>query len=728
MGTALILLAFIVLPSAVLGFLSWRAIENEKAYSRERLRESYGQFARLAARHIDRQLGDLEARWASEIDGVVNESDPMPTTAQLTELSGKEPLIAGYFLLSATGRAVYPPIPSGDHAPPLSAGEPETQVEHDLFNRLVARGEELEYRVGDLSAAIGAYQEIIDQTSSPRLRAMAEGYIGRTQLKNGDRAAALSTFRRLLELYPEARDQNRMYLRFLAQYQIAVALEGLDRDREALDALLELNEDLLKRSDAINTTQYSYYSDLIQTMSPRLLTTLRPADRSRYQQTIRMFGERNKKRISQTYFLQLLDTELSEMTTRRKHFSPRIRYMSARTEGDPFLLAYRALPDAQRIYPIGILAAQIDLKQLQEQLFPAIRGLQSSSEAAVTILGSEGNPIIGTSGPTRTPIAAQSLAPPFDFWQVAVYLRNIPTAMKRLDLRATLLLWLISLLLLSILFAAYLFVLRVRREAYVTRAQTTFVSNVTHELRTPLSSIKLFAELMEMQITRPSGEKQDFKKNAAQYLGVIRQECDRLGRLIDRVIDFSKIERRVKHYRFEYDNVGEVVSRMVASFRPYAEAHGFSLELSVDESLPPLKLDADAISQVLLNLLSNAVQYSQEVKEIRVSVGREDSSAVIEVSDRGTGIEPHEMDKVFDAFYTGGRRMDSRAQGGLGLGLALSREIVHAHGGDIRVRSEIGKGSTFSVIIPLTTIRDETERHRTIQPVPDVERSARIQP
>jgi len=435
---------------------------------------------------------------------------------------------------------------------------------------------------------------------------------------------------------------------------------------------------------------------------PPLLSASGPSDRRQYERSFRILGERSKKRVSDRYFLQLLDAELNEMVTRRRHVGSRVRYMSARAEDDPFLLAYRVLPDAQGDHVTGLLAAQIDLGQLQSQLLPAIRSLQASSEAAVAILGTQGGEVIGAQGSTGLPIAAQSLSSPFDFWQVAIYPRDAPSAMRRLDLRTTLWLWLISILLLTILFGAYVFVLRVRRDAFLSRAQTTFVSNVTHELRTPLSSIKMFAELLEMQmLENPSPSKASLRRNTEQYIGIIRQECNRLSRLIDRVIDFSKVERRLEHYHFEYHDVGEVVAGIVESFRPHAEAHGFNLELSVEESLPSLRLDTGAISQALLNLLSNALQYSDDVKEIQVRVRRQGSTVAIDVSDRGMGIGAKEIGKVFDKFYTSRQRMDSRTQTGLGLGLTLSREIIRAHGGEIRVHSEVGKGSTFSIVMPM---------------------------
>ena len=698
----MVVLAFVMVPAAVLGYMSWRAIENERSHSLERLRASYRQLAVLAARQIDYQLRGVESRWIARFDAMMSASGSGPTVEDVRRLAGGEPLVAGYYLLTAPGRVLYPPGVGGElddvrHPPQQGAAASE----HELFLELATRGEELEYRGGDLRAAAAAYREILSQVGSPQLRAMAESYIGRVQLKAGNPAGALVTFRRVLERYPEARDMNRMYLRFLAQYQIAVSLEGLRRHTEALDVLLELNRDLLRRSDTITRAQYSYFTELVQTLVPRILDRPGLEHRARYVQALRTLGEQNKKRISEKHLIHLLASELSEMSFLRKRFLPRTQYLSARAEGDPFLLAYRAVPDAERNFVTGILAAQIDLHELQSQLFAALRNLTADTQAAVAILGSGGHLVIGAEAAKGTLMATQDLMPPFDFWQVAIYLDDVPTAMQRLDLRRTVWLWLVSLMLLSILAGGYFFIVRARRQAYIARAQTTFVSNVTHELRTPLTSIRMFAELLEIQLAESQAdERAAAPRNAGQYLGIIRQECDRLGRLIDRVIDFSRMERRAEQYRFEPRDPGEVVTRCVESFRPNAEAQGFRLELSVEPSLPAVAIDGDAISQVLLNLLTNAVQYSDREREIRVHVGRAAGGLAIAVSDRGVGIGPRDIPRVFDKFYSTWRRMDSRTQGGLGLGLTISREIARAHGGDIQVRSEVGRGSTFTVLLP----------------------------
>ena len=711
-GTALILLGLIMLPSAVLGLLSWRAIQNEKSYSLERLKASYRQYAVLAARQMDYQLSSLESRWITEFDALLVSSQGRPTAEHVREIEGREPLIARYFLLSLPGRILYPPgLVSEEVAMPEAGALPSRGPEHEPFARLVARGEELEYGAGDLAGAVRAYREILSQVENPRLRAMAESYAGRAQLKARDWTGALATFRALLTQYPEVRDLDRMYLRFLAQYQIAVALQAQGRNTEALDALLELNRDLLRRSDAITTMQYTYYADLIQALVPELLHGSGVLERERYAQTFRTLGEQSKKRISEKYFVHLLDAELSEMSFRQKRYSPRVRYMTARAEGVPFLLAYRALPDPQETYATGILAAQIDLTRLQAELFSAMRNLHTDSEGAVAILGAGGSVVIGAEAATGMLMAEQDLAPPFDGWRVAIYLRDVPTAMKRLDLRNTIWLWLITVMLLSIVVGGYMFIVRARRQAYLSRAQTTFVSNVTHELRTPLASIRMFAELLELQMGEaPQGGPPRSRGSAAQHLRIIRQECERLGRLIDRVLDFSRMERQMRHYRFEPQDVGQVVADAVESFRPQADARAFQLQFAIEGSFPTQRLDADAISQVMLNLLTNAVQYSRDEKDIRVRVARREGSVVIDVTDRGIGIEPRNQRRIFDKFYSTWRRMDDQTQGGLGLGLTISREIVRAHGGELTVRSEVGRGSTFTVTLPLEGEQPAFER------------------
>lgn len=708
---AMIFLGLIIIPCGVLGYFSWRALENEKLFSRQRLSESYNHFSRLAAREIDQELQKVERSWVAKFKGAFERDERDLNLEKLVQLAQQEPLIASCLVLSAPGQVAFPTGLSleAENTPPTLIANESYVREHEIFSELVNRGEDLEYRAYELDGALASYREILSRVTTPQLRAMTESYIGRVQQKMGEWQAALKTFEKLLTAYPEIRDLKKTYLRFVAQYQIAVCQESLERDQQAIATLLRLNEDLRERSDVINAVQYSYFLGLIQGLVPRLLVSPQLADAEIYRVQFQALAEQNKKRLSQKYFLQLLDKVLTETMIERKHYRPRFRYLSDETDAEPYLLAYRFLPDPRDIYITGVIGLQIDLRQLRQRLFPEIlSNLKLSETMSLAVLNQRGDFVIGTKNLTTMPIATQTLSPPFNFWQVAVYV-NDKTVPPLWSFRTALSYGLISLLLLSILSGAYFFIRRAQHEAKLSRLKSTFVSNVSHELRTPLTSIKMMAELMEMQVenkTMPASD--DNRIRTQQHLGIIRRECDRLSRLIENVLSFASIERGSKQFHFEYEDPTAVLQFAIDAFRPYADAEKFRLDADIPDTLPELRLDADAILQVMLNLLSNAVKYSDEIKEIKVRAFVESSHLVVEVTDRGIGIAAAALPKIFDDFYRVDQRLDTHKQGGMGLGLTLARHIVQAHGGEITARSEVGKGSTFRFTLPLSAAEPVT--------------------
>jgi signal transduction histidine kinase len=701
---AAIFLGLIMIPSGLLGYLSWRALETERKLSHERLRESYRQFASLASREIDEGLEQIEENWLSLINEIVQNRSPQINLENLENLCSQTPLIAACFFMAAPGKVGYPPnLTVREFEEYSERGDSENYVrEYEIFNELANRGEELEYRAYDLDDAIAAYRQILTQVERTQFHAIAESYIGRALMKKGDWEQALSTFQNLLAAYPEVRDLNKMYLRFLAQYQIAVCLDNLDRDPEALAVLLRLNKDLLERSDTINSLQYSFFFDQIQILAERLLSSPNLPDSDRYNKQFRALADQNKKRLSQKYFLELLDRQLNKMVINRKRYRPKVYYVSDEADEKPFLLGFRPIPDPQGVYTAGLLGVQIDLEQLSQRLFPKIlRNLKFSDQVMLAILNQRNDFVIGAAAPAGEPIATQALSEPFNFWQVAVYLTGPSPFSRRWDFRTVLGAWFIVLLLLSIFVGAFLFIRRARHEAYLSQLKSSFVSSVSHELRTPLASINMLAELLEMQLAGESkAPKKELTARAREYLQVIRREGERLTRLIENVLDFSKVERGTKQYNFAYEDPAAVVQRAVQSFRPHAEAQGFSLAVDTNGSLPEVRMDGDAIAQAVLNLLSNAVKYSDREKEIRVRTYQQNSSIAIEVSDRGIGIAETEIPKIFEEFYRVDQRLNSQKQGGMGLGLTLVRHIVSAHGGEIKVRSQVGQGSTFTILLP----------------------------
>jgi two-component system, OmpR family, phosphate regulon sensor histidine kinase PhoR len=233
------------------------------------------------------------------------------------------------------------------------------------------------------------------------------------------------------------------------------------------------------------------------------------------------------------------------------------------------------------------------------------------------------------------------------------------------------------------------------REAKLSRLKTDFVSLVSHELRTPLTSIRMFIETLAMGRVRDEAETQ-------VVLTMLSKETERLSAMIENVLDWSRIESGKQRYDLEPVTAAEIVDAAVSAFRTQRMGAPIELALEVPEGLPPLEVDRAAVAGSLLNLLQNAFKYTGEDKRIALRVARERKGVAISVQDNGVGIARAEQRKVFERFY----RIDdllTRSTEGSGLGLAIAQRIIRAHGGDITLRSELGKGSTFTIYLPGST-------------------------
>jgi signal transduction histidine kinase len=232
----------------------------------------------------------------------------------------------------------------------------------------------------------------------------------------------------------------------------------------------------------------------------------------------------------------------------------------------------------------------------------------------------------------------------------------------------------------------------VSKEMALARLKSDFVSNVSHELRTPLALIRLYAETLELRrISSPEKHQ--------EYYCIIRKESERLTALINNILDFSRIEAGRKEYDFRETDMCELVRNTLDSYRYQIEQHGFMFEEKIGE-VPPLKIDREAMARSLVNLVNNALKYSQDRKYIGVNLYRENGSVKLEVIDQGIGIPANEQQKIFEKFYRVGDPLVHNTKGS-GLGLSLVQHIARAHGGDISVDSTPGAGSKFTITLPV---------------------------
>ena len=220
--------------------------------------------------------------------------------------------------------------------------------------------------------------------------------------------------------------------------------------------------------------------------------------------------------------------------------------------------------------------------------------------------------------------------------------------------------------------------------------QADFVSGVSHELKTPLTLIRLYGETLQYSAEASERER-------LTYCEIIMRESDRLTRLIERVLDFSRVDRGEKRYHLASGDFASVIQDSLAIYGQYLQRQGFQVEVAVEPRLPVTRFDPDAVVDAVLNLVDNAAKYSGEARYVGIRVRSDGDRVVCEVEDRGHGIPPGEREHLFQKFHRG---RNASGKGGYGLGLYLVKHVMDAHGGTIEVHSEVGRGTLFRLVFP----------------------------
>ncbi len=352
--------------------------------------------------------------------------------------------------------------------------------------------------------------------------------------------------------------------------------------------------------------------------------------------------------------------------------------------------------------PGKVFWVQLDLDELKSDLTTIVHEAaarqRKDAEVSLALLDSGGQVVAqtveGFTADWRQPFVATEVGEILPHWEVAAYLLD-PRAVARSARSARLTLWMLVPVLLAAIGVGGALIMRdIGREMHLARQKTDFVSNVSHELKTPLTSIRMFSDLLADR-----GDLADDKR--AEYSGIISREAARLSRLINNLLDFSRMERGEKRYRRERIPLREFILETVETCRHQIESDGIRLTIDCPpETGTEIEGDRDALAQVLLNLLSNAEKYGGDAREIAVEARCAGRTAEIAVMDRGPGISRKNAARIFEKFF---RADDSLASGieGSGLGLTLARQIARAHNGEVEYRPRPEGGSCFLLRLPL---------------------------
>jgi two-component system phosphate regulon sensor histidine kinase PhoR len=236
----------------------------------------------------------------------------------------------------------------------------------------------------------------------------------------------------------------------------------------------------------------------------------------------------------------------------------------------------------------------------------------------------------------------------------------------------------------------------IQKEIKLAQIKSDFVSNVSHELRTPLALISMYSETLELGRIKTEEKK-------AEYYKVISQESNRLSRIVNSILSFSKIESGKRHYNFQTVNLNDIVERVYENYKFHLENMGFTFNFIKEENLPRLNLDREAVTESIINLVDNAAKYSKENKFIELKTMMYKGKPTVEVIDKGIGIAKDDQRKIFEKFFrvSTGLVHDTK---GTGLGLTIVKHVLDAHNAVIELDSQEGNGTTFRIIFSLNKI------------------------
>lgn len=367
-------------------------------------------------------------------------------------------------------------------------------------------------------------------------------------------------------------------------------------------------------------------------------------------------------------------------------------------DGDgQYLVSFKEMlvPNENKLYYIGI---RWDLDAIITKIItPKLTGLTEETRLKFLLVNGNNKNLL-TNEDARIP--EESLSLPFSNIPFPWSLVAIQPGYEKLksDAKVQMIIYglLVVFIIILMFFGVFVLLRDISRETDSMLLQTEFVHNVSHELKTPLSLIRLYGETL---LLKENLSKTDRKEG----LQIITKESERLSFMINNILDFSKIEMGRKEFDMKPGNLTEIVLNTLDSYRYHFLKKGFTIEEEIDPDIPMVLFDKNAVEGILINLFSNAIKFSANSKEVIVKLKNVPEGICLEVADKGIGIPPDELPKIFKRFYRVKSTADYNASGS-GLGLTIVKHAIEAQGWNIEVKSTPGQGTVFSITIPINKL------------------------
>jgi len=682
--------------SVMLTILAIREIEREKLVKEKEIKEEQERTARLLIDQVGAIVSDAEEKIKKSIrtDQILS---PEIIIEQTRKTIAEVEIIDEIFIIDEQGKLSFPamkPIYFLQEKGGFSGGQ-EIEI---AANPRFKRAETLEFRQKSCDQAAESYKKLLYETSDTASRAALLNCIGRCTIKCGKRLKALDAYRNLFKEYPDEMSPEGIPYGLLAQYQIGSLCCKAGKNSEGAEAFIGLYGNIVDSRWPLAKARFYFFRNKIRKTIESVLEEIRGTnDHARLIKEWEKLEKLEEKKLNRMNTLENLARRIAPLIEAKNHppgtLSGIFAHFCHDIEKELYMIIYTHIDDNV------LLGMKIDINFFAENLLPSILDRLPLNEEWQIQIGDEfGDVVAGKDRRIKNkslPILlfSRSFEENFPPWKVNIFQNNPGEAKRELNLRNNIYFLFVAAIILAILLGGFLAIRVTAKELELARLKSEFVSTVSHDFRTPLTSLRYLAELLKRGRVKEEAKKQ-------LYYETMTDEIDRLSRLVENILDFSKIEADMKEYRMEETDIGQVTRDVAAQFQKQTVGKKFILKTQIPEQMPRVSADKEAVSRALFNMLDNAFKYRGQSESAILRAWSDQEHVFFEVEDKGIGISKEEQKKVFDRFYRTDGAYDGKIRGS-GIGLGVVAHIIKVHKGEVRLESEPGKGTKVRLKIPV---------------------------
>lgn len=556
----------------------------------------------------------------------------------------------------------------------------------------LAEAESAEFRDRDYSRAVSLYEGFLDRAENRYVKAWMLGRVARCEVKKGDLVRAIAIYRRIIADYEDMPTETGRPLELVSRLEVLKALATLKQSEDFAAESLEAYRELSENKWSLDGDQVDAYAQLLDGVTSQAANDSSHPDLAIDRARAVINEKLSNWRLAEEMRHSILP-ELREIPEHWDQGGFQVQKRAIEFEDQEVLALAAPLdpygPGGHKEFLVSLLRMD-DLKPVLEALVSQNRPPDASLRIRSVL--SENVLFEGAEAPREGQPGVTDFFPEnFPPWRLEAFRNDSGTT--GVLLYQNIFFWTILALLVILFFGSGLIIRTIVQEVRLLNLKSEFIASVSHEFKTPLTSMGAILEHLL------DGETKDPEKTR-EYYGILQHSSDRLKRLVGNILDFSKIEEGRKTYRLRPADPVELVKREIRSFERETGMESLTIGLECDASIPKIAVDEEAAGQALHNILDNAVKFSPGEKKIDVEIRNLRGAVEISVQDPGIGIPESERKRIFEKFYRGGRA-SSVSPTGTGLGLALVKHIMDAHGGDIVIKSRPGEGTRVSLVLPV---------------------------